>query len=309
MTVNMTNYRLGFQRLWKGSKWIRTESLEGFDQARQRVAGDKIEDSHWKELIAVVCFAFIGVLLTASIEAYERLYAFTRDYEQYQLDEIVVFFPTFLALGLLLFSLNRIQLLRSEIGKRSQLEKALRESEKRYKDLSLIDELTQLYNSRHFYVRLKEEIKRAIRYGHPLSILLADIDNFKKCNDTYGHLQGDEVLSKVGNIICKCLRKTDVACRYGGEEFVVILPETEISAAAKVAERIRKRIKAEIFYPGPTKADCATVSVGVAQYSSEENMEDFVKRVDKAMYVAKESGKNRISISGIMETPKPSLLA
>jgi diguanylate cyclase (GGDEF)-like protein len=300
----MTNNSLAFQSIWKRAEGIRIESQKASDQARQSVSDDSVERSNRKELIAVICFGCIGVLLMASIDAYERLFAFTRGFEQYHLDEIVVFFPTFLALGLLLFSLNRIQSLRSEIGKRMQVEKALLDSERKYKDLSMYDDLTQLYNSRHFYVRLKEEINRAIRYGHPLCILLADIDNFKECNDNHGHLHGDEVLSSVGKIIRKCLRKTDVACRYGGEEFVMILPETEIATAANVAERIRKRIKAEVLLPMSNRTDGITVSVGVAQYGSEENMENLIKRVDNAMYVAKANGKNRISISGLFETSR-----
>ncbi|MCX5816028.1 MAG: diguanylate cyclase, partial [Proteobacteria bacterium] len=122
-----------------------------------------------------------------------------------------------------------------EAGK--QAEEALRESEKRYIELSITDGLTKLYNTRHCYNVLEAEIARANRFKHPLSILMMDIDNFKHFNDTYGHIEGDHVLTRFADVIRRRIRKVDYACRYGGEEFVVVLPETIADQGVITAER------------------------------------------------------------------------
>jgi two-component system cell cycle response regulator len=121
------------------------------------------------------------------------------------------------------------------------------------KRLSITDGLTKLYNSRYFYNQLKAEIDRTSRYQRPLSLLLLDIDQFKEYNDSFGHLEGDKVLVRLGQAIKSCLRKMDSAYRYGGEEFTVILPETEGDEAATVAERIRSCVAIEKFYQGPER--------------------------------------------------------
>ena len=109
---------------------------------------------------------------------------------------------------------------------RKKAEEALRESEHRYQKLSIIDDLTQLYNSRHFYAQLEIEIERSNRYGQPLTLLMLDLDKFKDFNDKYGHVEGDYVLSQLGQVINRCLRDPDSAYRYGGEEFTIMLPMT-----------------------------------------------------------------------------------
>lgn len=175
-----------------------------------------------------------------------------------------------------------------------EMEKALRESEKRFMKLSITDHLTKLYNSRYFYKQLESEIKRTLRYNHPLSLILLDIDNFKRYNDTYGHLEGDAVLARFGKIIREKVRETDSAYRYGGEEFTVTLPETPGEVAFKAAERIREGLEAETFFPAPEKKEKVTVSGGVAQYRSGETSKEFILRADKSMYLAKKRGKNQI---------------
>jgi two-component system, cell cycle response regulator len=163
------------------------------------------------------------------------------------------------------------------------------------KRLSITDGLTQLYNSRYFYNQLKIEIDRTIRYQRPLSLLLLDIDNFKDYNDNFGHLEGDKVLVRMGQVIKTCLRKMDSAYRYGGEEFTVILPETEGDEAATVAERIRSAIQKELFNPeGQTGPVSITISIGVTEFNREE-IALFVQRADRAMYQSKQSGRNRVS--------------
>ncbi len=180
-----------------------------------------------------------------------------------------------------------------DITKKKRREEALRSSENKYRKLSIIDDLTRLYNSRYFYVQLKKEIERSNRYGQPLALLLLDIDNFKQFNDN-GHVEGDQVLLRFDQIAKRCLRQTDSAYRYGGEEFTIILPLTTGKNATFTAERIRADFKRESFYQESTPDNHLTVSTGLAQYKTNENMIAFVNRVDQLMYRAKQQGKDRI---------------
>ncbi|GAB6906727.1 Signal transduction family protein (GGDEF domain protein) [Desulfosarcina cetonica] len=172
------------------------------------------------------------------------------------------------------------------------------------KKLSITDGLTQLYNSRYFYSQLKGEIERFKRYGHKLSLLLLDIDHFKAYNDTYGHLEGDKILVRIGQVIRACLRKMDTAYRYGGEEFTIILPGTPGEEARTVAERLRTAVAAESFANTGTAGVQITISIGVTQYCRDESVASFVQRADQAMYHSKQSGRNQVSC--IFETPAES---
>jgi diguanylate cyclase (GGDEF)-like protein/PAS domain S-box-containing protein len=181
-----------------------------------------------------------------------------------------------------------------DITERNRVEEALRESENRYRELSIIDDLTQLYNSRHFYQQLRMEIDRVDRYGHPLTILLLDLDDFKVFNDAYGHIEGDQVLIRLGQVVKRCLRQTDSAYRYGGEEFTILLPMTTSADGAVTAERIRTEFKKELFSPAPGQDVHLTLSLGLAQYKPQEDMKVFVHRVDQLMYQGKKNGKDRV---------------
>jgi len=161
--------------------------------------------------------------------------------------------------------------------------------------LAITDGLTKLYNSRYFYNQVDLEVDRSNRYHHTLSLLLLDIDRFKDYNDSFGHLEGDKVLVRIGEVIKACLRKMDTAYRYGGEEFTVILPETSGQEAVYVAERIRAEIERELFSPGPDQEVQITISIGVTEYRSGERISAMVERADKAMYISKENGRNRVS--------------
>lgn len=161
--------------------------------------------------------------------------------------------------------------------------------------LAITDSLTQLYNSRHFYAQLKMEIERANRYGHSLALLLLDIDYFKNYNDSFGHLEGDKVLSAVGQMIKTCLRTMDTAYRYGGEEFTVILPYTDGDEARTVADRIQYALEFITFNPYPDRSIQVTMSIGVTEYAPGEELTTFVSRSDRAMYASKESGRNKVS--------------
>ncbi len=167
---------------------------------------------------------------------------------------------------------------------------------KTLKKLAITDGLTGFYNSRHFYEQLKNEIHRTKRYKHALSLMLLDIDHFKNYNDSYGHLEGDQVLVSLCKIIKKCLRKMDTAYRYGGEEFTIILPETSRKEAVVVAERIMEKLNHSDFEPIPGVFCKITISIGITEYISEEEVTALVKRADEAMYRSKENGRNSISI-------------
>jgi len=189
---------------------------------------------------------------------------------------------------------NSNERLKQEIEERKQAEEALMDSEKRFRELSIVDELTFLYNSRHFYSQLKIELERSNRYKQHLTLLLLDLDDFKVLNDTYGHVEEDKVLRQLGQVIKKCLRKTDSAYRYGGEEFTVLLPMTTSVNGVVIAERIRTEFNKETFSPEPGQDIHLTVSIGIAQYKPQEDMKSFVNRVDQLMYQAKKNGKDRV---------------
>jgi diguanylate cyclase (GGDEF)-like protein len=166
--------------------------------------------------------------------------------------------------------------------------------------LSVTDRLTELYNHGYFEQRLEEEIGRAERFGHVLSLIMLDIDDFKAFNDTYGHPRGDRVLRSVSDTITSTLREIDFAARYGGEEFVVVLPETDAEGARAVAERIRAGVE-RLSYAGigvdPTVRK--TISVGVATFPKHARTGGaLVVAADQAMYVAKREGKNAVVVAG-----------
>jgi diguanylate cyclase (GGDEF)-like protein len=198
-----------------------------------------------------------------------------------------------IALGILLSFIITGPIRRAESQKETAI-KALRESEEKYRELSVVDDLTQLYNSRHFYHQLKMEIDRVHRYGQPLTLLLFDLDDFKRFNDAYGHVEGDQVLRRLGQVVKRCLRQTDSAYRYGGEEFTVLLPMTTGKDGAVTAERIRTEFKKETFSPAPGQDVHVTVSIGLAQYKPLEEIKAFVSWVDHLMYLGKKNGKDRV---------------
>jgi diguanylate cyclase (GGDEF)-like protein len=189
---------------------------------------------------------------------------------------------------------THVDALQMEIQEHEKTEAALRQSESRYMELSIKDDLTGLYNQRHFYHLLHAEIERSDRYQRPLSLLLIDIDDFKRFNDMFGHMEGDRVLERIGATIQRCVRRTDWSFRYGGEEFTVCMPETWGDDAGVLAERIRTEFRAERFRPRPGKEESKTVSIGIAQYRPGEELRDFITRADRNMYEAKRQGKDRV---------------
>jgi len=163
--------------------------------------------------------------------------------------------------------------------------------------LAITDEHTGAYNRRYLGPRLTEEIGRSQRSGEPLSVLLLDLDHFKRVNDQYGHATGDEALRQVSAQIRSCVRSVDVLIRRGGEEFVVILPGTAAEAAFEVAERIRTTVMREPLEVAPRMWLVQTLSVGVATWDGSEGAEELDRRADLAMYSAKREGRNRVAAS------------
>ena len=181
-----------------------------------------------------------------------------------------------------------------DISNRKRAEAQLRESEKRYKELSITDGLTKLYNSRHFHTNMQLEMERANRYNRALALLMIDIDNFKRFNDTYGHQAGDKALFKTGAVIRSALREADTGYRYGGEEFAVILPETVGLGAVQVAERIRQDIADMPISLKSETSFSITVSLGVSELQANDNLSQLIGRADQNLYAAKTEGKNRV---------------
>jgi diguanylate cyclase (GGDEF)-like protein len=155
------------------------------------------------------------------------------------------------------------------------------------------DGLTKLSNYRAFYEQLKKEMHRSVRYNHRLTMIMCDVDNFKHVNDTYGHPAGDAILEGIAEIIRGRIRREDIAARYGGDEFAMILPETPLAGATIVAERMREKVISYQFMfkgvPVPVR-----MSFGVAEMAPTMTLPDFVKAADEALYKAKESGKDRV---------------
>ncbi len=160
--------------------------------------------------------------------------------------------------------------------------------------LSVTDALTGLYNRRYLTETLANEVARAQRHEHAFAVLMIDIDHFKKVNDRYGHLMGDDVLIGIASSLARSVREVDYAARYGGEEFLLLLPETGLDGAVKTAERIRVQLAGEKYAAGKDKVT-VTVSVGVAGYPSHgDTPESIIASADAALYQAKRRGRNRV---------------
>ena len=180
-------------------------------------------------------------------------------------------------------------------GTLNAMAEKLAKSQKALEDLSAHDGLTGLYNYREFHRRLTEEVQRSLRYDHPFSLLILDIDDFKAVNDTYGHLAGDEALREFAALIRRAVRPVDEVARYGGEEFAILLPETPAPGAFAMAERIRGIIAAHPITIAPERAVALTVSIGVATYPQDADTEEkLFGAADQALYAAKNGGRNRV---------------
>ena len=167
----------------------------------------------------------------------------------------------------------------------------------RVRQLAYLDGLTGIFNRRLFELRIAEEIERAKRFTANLSVVMVDIDHFKRLNDEFGHLLGDEVLRQVSSIFSDHLRKIDVVCRFGGEEFAVLLPETNAQSALQVAEKLRRLVE-DWQFPGVARP--VTVSAGTATFPENGSIrDDLVKAADAALYAAKQAGRNCVRSAAV----------
>lgn len=161
-----------------------------------------------------------------------------------------------------------------------------------------VDGLTGLYNRAFFDTRIQEEMERASRYGHTLSLVIFDVDRFKRLNDTYGHSFGDVVLAEVAETARTIARQTDVVARYGGEEFVIILPEQDLDGAAALAERARQGIEdLELSHNGERVIVTASFGVSSTAEVGTESIQILVDTADRMLYAAKEGGRNRVEVA------------
>jgi len=163
-------------------------------------------------------------------------------------------------------------------------------------ELATKDGMTKLYIYRHFYTLLENEIRRCTRYKRNMTLLMMDIDNFKRINDTYGHITGDTILKSLASVLQETVRQIDIPARYGGEEFVVILPETNKQDACHIAERIRKNISQIVVKANETENISPTVSIGLAQFLVDaKDAKELINAADTALYHSKHNGKNVVS--------------
>jgi diguanylate cyclase (GGDEF)-like protein len=171
-------------------------------------------------------------------------------------------------------------------------------SQRRYQELSVTDSLTGLYNLRFLKSKLTSEMEHARRLEQPLSLIMLDLDDFKAYNDAHGHVEGDRLLLGVARVLKSAVREGDVACRYGGEEFTVLLPGSGLEAAMQVAERIRRGVEQLALWPRSEHEVRVTVSLGVAKLQPGEDAQGFIHRADQALYQAKDQGKNQCIAAG-----------
>jgi diguanylate cyclase (GGDEF)-like protein len=170
----------------------------------------------------------------------------------------------------------------------------------RVKQLAYLDGLTGIFNRRFFELRIMEEIERARRYGTGMAVIMADIDQFKRLNDEFGHLLGDEVLRQVSSLFHQQLRKIDVVCRYGGEEFAILLTQTNAAQAIAIAEKLRRLVEGFQF-PGVPRT--VTISAGVAAFPTHgKTRDEVIRAADNGLYAAKQAGRNRACLTGAART-------
>jgi diguanylate cyclase (GGDEF)-like protein/PAS domain S-box-containing protein len=180
----------------------------------------------------------------------------------------------------------------AQIAAENDLKETLEEKER----LSITDELTGLYNRRHSLATLENELTRSKRYNQELSLIMFDLDDFKSINDNYGHIAGDSALAAIADVLQKELRDSDIASRYGGDEFLVILPHTGLQQASNIAERIRNRLLEKRVIGPDGELLQLTTSLGVtSMVSTDQVVEDMISRADKGLMMAKKAGKNQVA--------------
>ena len=218
----------------------------------------------------------VGSVLTTLVASYihHRFVMGVRETEFYQ---YIVPFMVGVAFGVILSML-------------AGMHSSLKEKERELKELASTDPLTGLPNKREILNYLSKEVDIAKRKGSPLSVAVLDLDNFKQINDTYGHMVGDRVLKHLAGILRRNLRSSDMVGRFGGEEFVVVMKDTDLETAHRVMDRIRREVELANIEP----VGSISVSIGVAELGKEEGSENLIIKADERLYRAKMEGKNRV---------------
>lgn len=227
-------------------------------------------------LIVICSIVAVNLVVLAALHAYN-------DFSP-TAEVLIGTFATVAALTPLLYLLAFCPLAR-EIRKRRKMEVELT-------NLAMTDNLTKLSNRAKFYEVIERETERFRRHNQPLSILLFDIDGFKSINDTYGHNVGDEALKSLTKLVGAQLREVDYFVRWGGDEFIIVAPDTDIEKAVALAERARKVVEMHRFQT----IGNYTITFSVAQFQASDTVDSFIKRADRGLYRAKEAGKNRVEI-------------
>jgi diguanylate cyclase (GGDEF)-like protein len=258
------------------------------------------------DLCIILAFSFLAYQVTAAIvQPIEALSEGARRISQGDFEVELVETRARDEIGLLTHAFN--EMTHKLLGHRAEIEaanqkllaqnEALQQANEVLEQLSITDGLTKLHNHRFFQDHLTREIKRVSRTGEPLSMLLFDIDDFKRLNDRLGHAAGDELLIGIARVLNDSIRETDFLARYGGEEFVVLAPGTDLRGAVALAEKIREAVAAGSYILDSThQLTKVTVSVGVAQYAGSRKR--FFQAADQAMYRAKAAGKNCVTAEG-----------
>jgi diguanylate cyclase (GGDEF)-like protein len=264
------------------------KSTEKFTELREHLK-DKLSlsDEGVRDFIDLIADRTVDVLSTFEMNAGDM-----KPYSQI-LEEANV------ELGKLNLSYEQLVIeLRQEKKKVESLASELKGANEKLRSLAFTDGLTGLYNHRFFQDMLDREMNRVERYSRSLSLILIDIDHFKNVNDTYGHPQGDAVLSSIAKLFEDTIRRPDMAARYGGEEFAIVLPETNTKGAVVLAERLRKLVEDKEF-PVEDKLIRVTISLGVTTYDSsagKKTKDEVIAAADKALYNSKGTGRNKLSL-------------
>ncbi len=250
-----------------------------FKKNKEEIIGSLIEELYGKEIFKKKLKENIDKCLKGNIVHTQDWFDFPDGVKRYML---MSYYPSFknedTVIGAVINS--------TDITKMKTMEDEL-------KRLSVTDQLTGIYNRLKFTEALSDEINRCKRYNNGLSLIMFDIDHFKNINDSFGHDIGDEVLIKLTNIVKEYIRDTDIFSRWGGEEFMILLPNTNIIDASNLAERIRVKIENK-YFKGPNTVTC---SFGVTEFRTNDTEEIFTKRIDEALYNSKRSGRNTVTNS------------
>jgi len=234
--------------------------------------------------------AFVDYFIINPEEQFSEALLYADSTEMWMRSLVIILF-TMCALVVQHFMHKQQQTAKALHNHQLQLEQIILERTQELQHLANFDTLTGVYNRRLFNECFEKEKLRAYRYQQPLSLIICDLDHFKQVNDRYGHNEGDRVLKDTAEVFKKTLRNTDIYARWGGEEFVILLPHTDLGAAEQVADKLRLAInQIEVHEKLPN----LTASLGVSTWLCEEQSVNLFKRADDALYQAKQSGRNRV---------------